>query len=464
MIEFKNMTDTFNNIQVPKEIDLVIEAAIKRGKKHRIKGYWKPSLIAAAFMITLAISVNISPAFANILSRIPGLSGFTELVKFDKSIVAAIDNDLSKEINKFAEDKGIKFTIIRAILDKRSLIIEYSIEAAGDYKQLKPALISVKNSYGSYLSQGGYSTDDGKFRDTNKTTGVHVAYLKDGIDSLPDDIIIELKTFRNYTNYPFESHNVDGNWNISFSTKDVLVNTKPLTYKAKRDTIIDHMKFKIHSINVYPTITDVKIKFDTDNAYEFTRFKNPRLEDEQGNVYEFMRSNFVSDNEYLYQFQSSFFYKARRLYFKADGINYIPKESKYIKVDLDNKKVTADDYYYIEYSSHTLDSYINTEKHTKDYCKTTYNLKLTFVIKDKDIINEVRKDRIISYGIIFGTIIDDTNNKIDISNYERSFNDDGSINLTISMKELKHAPHTLILNISNASKGILKPISVELKR
>lgn len=35
---------------------------------------------------------------------------------------------------------------------------------------------------------------------------------------------------------------------------------------------------------------------------------------------------------------------------------------------------------------------------------------------------------------------------------------------TYSMKDLKYAPHTLKLNVSRVSKGILKPISVEAKR
>lgn len=91
-------------------------------------------------------------------------------------------------------------------------------------------------------------------------------------------------------------------------------------------------------------------------------------------------------------------------------------------------------------------------------------MKLALLIKDKDIINEVKNDPSNNFGIIFVTISDDAYNRLNCPDYEKSFNDDGSINLTISMKELKHVPHTLKLNIWSVNKGILKPITVELKR
>jgi hypothetical protein len=177
-----------------------------------------------------------------------------------------------------------------------------------------------------------------------------------------------------------------------------------------------------------------------------------RIEDEEGNIYKFRSGSSYSEYEHLLSFESSYFTKPKKLYFKADGVYCIPKEDKYVVVDLDNKKVIEDGGYNIEYLYHRTNVQEGGDKS---------DFNIAFKIKDEEIIREYETS--IDGGISFENKIYDENNNEYMINSTGSHKDSDSLEKIIGVKTMKQVPHILKFKITSASKGVYIPISVKLK-
>lgn len=453
MSEFKNMKDDFNNIEIPKEIDFIIEAAIKKGKKHKKYKFFKPSIIAAACIIAFVTSINLSPAFANILGGIPGLSNLVKLVSFDKGLYSAVGNGFTMEINKSAVDKDIKFTISNAILDRRKLVIEYTIETTGEYDDLNPGNILIQDESGNNLEVfiDTFLSNDEKFKDIKKKSGIIEVTFPDDSKTFPKNIIVNCKEFIKKDDV-YHKKPILGNWKIGFELDSKLVAAEPIVNEINKSVTLNFMKFYIDYIKVYPTKTDVRIRMDENNRYKFVSFKNMRIEDEKGNRYNFRSGSSLSETEHLYGFESSYFEKPKELYFKADGIYCIPKEDAYLVLDVDNKKFIDDSGYNIEYISLNQNSNWADEK---------YDFLLSFKINDEEILRESKNGD--CEGISFyGKAMDENNNEYFITINGTSYGEDHQERF-IGIKDMKPLPHLLKFKISGAAKGVYGPISARLK-
>lgn len=449
MSEFNNMKDIFNSIEVPKEIDFVIEAAIKKGKNHRKHGFLRPLAIAAACIIVFIASINVSPAFANMIGGIPGLSSLVKLVSFDKGLYSATGNGFIMEINKSAVDKGITLTINNAILDRRKLVIEYTVETAEAYNGLNPGNIEIQDKYehdlGAFVGYSQYSENFMKKR------GIIEVTFPDDIRPFPNEIILNCKEFKE-SNHFIHKEPILGNWKISFKIDKNLVSAEPFVYQINKSITINYMKFYIDYIKVYPTVTDVKIRLDKNNKYKFVWFKNMRIEDEKGTKYNFRSISSTSGIDHLYNFESSYFTKPNELYFKADGIYCIPKEDEFVVLDIANKKFIDDGGYKVEYISLTQDT---------NWAGEEYDFLLTFKVKDEEILREFGNGY--NNGISFEIIaLDENNNEYTINSSRTSWGND-YIEKCIGIKNMKTLPHILKFKVSGAAKGIYDPISVKLK-
>ena len=82
MKNIENLRKQYNNIEIPTELDNIINTAIDK-KPNIFSAYFrKAGIVAASIIVIFTSAVNISPAFAQSMSNIPVVSSMVKLVNF----------------------------------------------------------------------------------------------------------------------------------------------------------------------------------------------------------------------------------------------------------------------------------------------------------------------------------------------------------------------------------------------
>lgn len=453
----------YASIPIPDELTLRVDRAIERGAvKEKRKKAINIIGVAAAVLIIFISSVNISPAFAGYMKNIPGLSYFVELVKFDKGLKSAIENDYVQVVEKSKKDKDIKFTIRSLIFDRRQLIISYTIETTGDYMDLKPHVIEITDKDGNLLEVASNTsyTPDSEFKMKKARDGIMEFNAYDE-GKFPTDMVLKCREFYEMdVNSGVEKSKIEGNWDISFKIDEKFMNAMPITKELNENYCLGPVHFNVEKVDMYPTAVYVTISFDKTDKDKFAGFKNLRLADENGRTYEEKGATIVSDYKRIIRFESNYFFKSKKLSLKADGIYHIPFESQYIVFDLKNNRITNDGGYNIEYLQYRKNVAFDDKE---------YDLELSFNIRDEEILKNCQLPGSQYGGIDFSYAEDGSGNKCHVmrdfssqaikkDNLKESF-----IERHICFSEMKKIPSILRLKVGYASKGTDGDINVEIR-
>lgn len=453
----------YASIPIPDGLTLRVDRAIARGiVKEKRKRVINIIAVAAAVLIVFISSVNISPAFAGYMKNIPGLSYFVELVKFDKGLKTAIENDYVQVVEKSKEDKDIKFTIRSLIFDRRQLIISYTIETTGDYMDLKPHAIDVFDKEGNLLevvSNASY-TPDREFKNKKTRDGVMVFNAYDE-SKFPSDMVLKCREFYEMdVNSGMEKSKIEGNWDVSFKVDEKFMNAKPIAKELNKTYCLGPIHFNVEKVDIYPTAVYVTVSFDKTDKDKFAGFKSLRLVDGDGRSYEERGASIISDYKRIIRFESNYFVNSEKLSLKADGVYHIPVESQYVVFDLKNNKITDDGGYNIEYLQYRKSFAFDDDR---------YDLVLSFNIRDEEILKNSQLPGSCYGGIDFSYAEDGSGNKYHIirdssgqsikkDNLKESF-----IERELCFSEMKKIPNILRLKVSYAAKGTDGDIDVEIK-
>ncbi len=474
MEEYKFDLDKCNDIEVPKEIHDLVSSAVARAdikmkKKKRAIKYF--SLIAASLVIFI-FSINMSPALASSISKIPGLEYLVELVTFDKGLTKAIENNFVQHIDKSVESMNIKLTVKDVIIDKRNMIIAYEVSTIDKkYSDLNVSLRSSieitddknNNMVGS-IQTSNYPYED--FKITGKKEGIIKVYFNEDILKIPEALTVKVKEmedgyyegdYQEGRNY--KSDRIYGEWKVRFNIDTKLASVEPHLYSVNKSINIGEIDAVIQDINIYPTSGEINFKIKDNKDYKFIDFLNARLVDEKGIEYK-MKGGFGSvDNLSGTLFsESTYFTEAKELYFKADGALFIPKKDMYIIVDIKNKKILENSGFDIEFEDTTFEDIED---------KKEYNV--AFEIKDKEILQMSSIEGANFGGITYDEVKDEKNNKYNIIGFfssnviENVINGEKCIRSGIRISDVTEEPNILKLKIERAAKGLLKPITIKVK-
>lgn len=456
-------SNQYASIPIPDELTLRVDKAIERGAvKEKRKKAINIIGVAAAVLIIFISSVNISPAFAGYMKNIPGLSYFVELVKFDKGLKSAIENDYVQVVEKSKKDKDIKFTIRSLIFDRRQLIISYTIETTGDYIDLKPHLIDVFDKKGNLLevlSNISY-VPDRKFKNKKARDGI-IEFNAYDEGKFPTDMVLKCREFYEMdVSSGKEKSKIEGNWDISFKIDEKFMLAMPITKELNENYCLGPVHFNVEKVDIYPTAVYVTISFDKTDRDRFAGFKNLRLVDENGRTYEEKGATIVSDYKRIIRFESNYFFKSKKLSLKADGVYHIPVESQYVVLDLKNNKILDDGGYNIEHFQYRKNTVLNDKK---------YDLMLSFNIKDEEILKNHKLPGSYFGGVGFNNAEDDNGNEYRIMvdsaspSIKKDNLKDSFIERELCFSEMNVIPDILKLKVGCASKGTDGDINIEIK-
>ncbi len=181
--KLKNLEKQYTDVSIPKELDLVVERALKQGRKKKKNRtpQWLLGSAAAAMLFTA--SLNVSPAMARTLSDIPVVGSVVKVLtwteyevaedNFDANIkVPAIENldnqDLANTLNEKyrAEGKALYDEFITEVGDLKAsgsgghLGVDICFEIKTDNDQILSIGRYVVNTVGSSSTVMEYDTID----------------------------------------------------------------------------------------------------------------------------------------------------------------------------------------------------------------------------------------------------------------------------------------------------------------
>lgn len=352
------MKKGYRSISVPDSIDSYINSGINKGKKHSrskkmriIAGY------SASFLIVLMlIFIRVSPAFAEMMSNIPGIEYIVKLINYDKGLKLAVENDFSQHIGVSDEHEDIVFTVEDIIVDESQMILFYSIENKGNFENVRLSSINFLNKKGDSLkvSCGWSPKGDKDIFDGKQVGKISVNFSSE--DQIPDELTVEAKLSKlisgkkiNDDDYGQEDSGQKQDENKLASTWEVKVpidkekfkNLKEI-YRINQEVMFDDQKVYFKQLTLYPTRVVLDVEYDENNTKKIFGFENLRIIDENtewGGVSNGITAKYPSENSMKLYLESSYFTKPKSIYIAVEGIRALEKEKLDIKIDLEKGKI-----------------------------------------------------------------------------------------------------------------------------
>lgn len=144
MDKLKKLEEKYRNVPIPENLDAVVEASLKKGRKKRAPK-WVLGATAAAALFTA--SLNMSPAMAKTLGEVPVLGSVIEVLTF-----------VQYETDKATYSAAIDVPQITGESDEiRALNEKYAAEGKALYEQFQQDMKGMEQADGGHLGvDSGY--------------------------------------------------------------------------------------------------------------------------------------------------------------------------------------------------------------------------------------------------------------------------------------------------------------------
>lgn len=328
--KLNNMTEEFNDVQVPDQVNHYIWQGIDRARREqKKKRRWLYSTMAVAAAILLFFSsIKISPAFASYVNKIPGLGYVVQLIQGDRGLEAAINNHFMQKLNLTQTKNGTTLTIDSMIADQNQMILFYTVHRADTSLNINMQKEKITNDKGESVE--GSMTYDYSGNSKGKTI-IHdrmtVAFNKKQLTN-PLHLNMTLASTKWDFTIPF---------NIDKYKKMKKV------YPLNQTVTMDGQKMTFDKVTVYPTRVAIHVKFDPNNTKQILDFEDLRLVGPNDNTWASVSNgisaSILSENEWIVYLQSNYFSNPKSLYLKLSSARTINKNERQVVIDLNKKKI-----------------------------------------------------------------------------------------------------------------------------
>lgn len=308
----------------------------RENKKRRFlkRGLWSTA-IAAILMLTLITSIRVSPAFANAVASIPGMSGFVELIENNKGLQMAIENEHFQVIGTTGETESMKVTLEGIITDETSLVAFSTIETNKKYPNRYLSGYRILDIKGEEIpNQGSFGTawdQTDNFKLTN-TTEINFN------GKMPtEEMILEYKISEEVGENKVKE-------TIQIPFKVDLKPVKKEHYTIDKTVIVEGQSIRIRSISIGSLKTAIEVEYDSANMKKIFGFEDLRLVDEKGEVWSSIKNGSTArgtddPNINIFYLQSNYFRETEHLTLKFSKLMAMDKDEAFINIDTEKKEI-----------------------------------------------------------------------------------------------------------------------------
>lgn len=332
--EYKKKLD---EIEVPeKALDLAIEAGLRRAKKERKpRTKWMLTAAMAAILILGFFgTIRVSPAFANYIAEIPGMEKIVELIRHDKGMMTAIENDYYQELGVSVEKNGLEVVIDGAIADENGLILFYTLNTDEKQKNITtgmPRLTTLDEGdmvIGTISGGFPHHSEKGEY----SYSGTFEYFFQEPLTAR--EFQLDMKV---------EGDTVEKDVSLTFKLPDEISPKK--TYPLNETITIEGQKIHFLEATVYPLRVAVHVKMDPSNTKKLLEFEDLRLVDENGETWSKIKNGTtaskISDDETIYYLQSNYFNEPEKLFLVFNKIQAVDKKTDAVVIDTEKEIILS---------------------------------------------------------------------------------------------------------------------------
>lgn len=342
--EEKELMDSktyYRDIPIPDEIETYIYSGIEKGKrtKKRIHRTKLSTYTIAALLFLSIICIRVSPAFASLVSQVPGMERIVQFLQGDKGLEAAVQNDFLQVVNESVSHQGITFTINEIIADESQMIFFYSLESDESLKSIILDDVKIVNENGESLVgtlsySPHYEIKKGEAIHGKMEVGMH-----EDVKKLPETVTIQ-------ASIEAESNKKEAanqKWELTFPIDQEKFYGNIKTLELDRSVQIEGQTITFKTITVYPTRVVLHVLFDSNNTKQIFAFDDLAIVDENGekwaSIQDGITAEHLSENEQVLFIQSNYFTNPKELFIRFSSIRALDKNQLDVVVDLNKKKI-----------------------------------------------------------------------------------------------------------------------------
>ncbi|MDX8290883.1 DUF4179 domain-containing protein [Metabacillus indicus] len=337
----KEMRTKTDMISVPfDELDDAITAGFQKAKKKKRPYPFRWAALAASlFIFTFITLIRVSPAFASYVSSIPGMEHVVEIIRYNKGLMSAAENDFVQEISVSDEKNGIVITLNSAIVDQRKLRIFYTIQNKSEKAEagLKNVqLTSGTNNLNENAMISFGHTDETIAHNESKHSSIDFDFAEP-MNHEDFKLNIVVKTQR-----PLSRAQED-TFQFEFKLDQDLVKEKMREIEMNNTVSVENQKITFKKLEITPLSAALYVEYDKENTMELFAFDDIRLTDEKGEPWSLFHNGLVgtevSDTEDVIYLESNYFETPKELYLEFSRIRGVSKD--YAEVIIDPVKHTV---------------------------------------------------------------------------------------------------------------------------
>ncbi|WP_426347951.1 DUF4179 domain-containing protein [Alloiococcus sp. CFN-8] len=347
--DIENLLEEAELIELPGNIDEYIAKGVNKGRKILFRKRIRlASTLAAAFACIFFISmIYISPAFAEGVSKIPGLNYIVELVYRDKGLKAAVEQNFVINVNESVEKQGIKITIKDVIIDTSRAEIYYEIVNESQYDSISIEEVKFRDGEGNKLKEYAFGHDGmpiGLTKDGEYVRSLSILFSGD-IDAIPEimKISIELKQQKEFQGgEKGEKIVLEGSWDFSFPIDTERLKDMVHEYTINKKVVVEGQEIIFKKARITPIQTTLYIEYAESNTKKIFSFEDLELVDEDGAVWrtvEGWSGSRGDDNHQTINLESDYFKDPKELYIRGSSIRAMDKDKLTVILDVENEKV-----------------------------------------------------------------------------------------------------------------------------
>jgi hypothetical protein len=406
-----------DEIEIPETaLDQAIEAGFHRAKQERKprKGWIMTVALAAILLLGFFTTIRISPAFANYIAEIPGMEKIVELIRHDKGLMTAIENEYYQELGVSVDKNGLEVVIDGAIADENGLVLFYTLNTDEKQKEISTGEPSLTALDGGKMVVGtiSYGFPHHSEKGEYSYSGTLEYFFQEPLTAREFQLDLTV-----------EGDTVDEEVSLTFKLQDEISPKK--TYTLNETVTIEGQQIHFLDAIVYPLRVAVHVKMDPENTKKLLEFEDLRLVDENGETWSKINNGTtaskISDDETIYYLQSNYFNEPEKLFLVFNKIQAVEKEHSAVVVDTEKGEILSQP---------------NGNK-LRDLEIRGSNIGFSLYTKEE-----------FHYGL-FSEVTDGEGKKIDIDSSWSRVSDDGGINqVGVSIPNLRKYPNPISLELS----------------
>lgn len=328
-------TEGQTDAHVPPHIEHYIRSGIAQAKslqrrRRRSRLVRLCSGIATGcLLLAFVFSVRLSPAVAAYVSHIPGMEKFVELIRDDKGLQRAAEHEMVQDIGTGGSLAGITFTIDQVLTDQKRMLLFYTLKHERSGQKVGIRKLELFDASGKEWEHGAsWSGMDVEANEEQKNRiDIFLPETSEVPDALTAKVTLDLDGVE--LNPPLAiTFPIDHSKYTTFEKKVVPVGKK---------VTVDGQTFTIEQMTVFPTQTEVSIRFDPGNSKHIFGFDDLRLVDENGQTYAFWGNGVPTrdngENGKVYNLESIYFLEPQKLFLKANGIRALDRDKLQVVID-----------------------------------------------------------------------------------------------------------------------------------